>query len=234
VAVVALAGCRVNATVRVAVQPNGSGTVTMTVAFDAGAVTAAGGTVADLSDHMRLADLPAAGWHVTPWTADGRGGATIEISHPFANAAALAPLLASLNGPHGPLRAVTLTRGASFFSTDYRTTATVDLRHPSVGVAADAPLAAALRAAGIGPAAFESALTHSAGDLHLTYAVTLPGGVTKTVDGSPTKAVAFDASSAVSSPRRMIAVAVAIVLVLAAIVLLLIGGARQRARRRRA
>lgn len=231
-AAVLLAGCRVDATVRVRVHDDGSGTVTVAVRLDRAAVAAAGGSPAALGTSIRLEDLAAGGWAVTPWTAAAGGGATVELSKPFADPAELPKVIAELNGAHGPLRAIRLTRTESFFSVDFATSAVVDLRTVTAGVAADPELVAALGAHGVEPAALEAALTADAASLHVTYAVSLPGGDPHAGTTTGGHRAVVVATSSLVDRTRVIAVIVAAVLTVLAVLVLVLGALRTRHRRR--
>ena len=77
VCVAALAGCRVELSVDMVVEPDGTGTITFVATADAEVVAA----VPTLADELATDDIVAAGW-----TIDGRpslpdGGLTITLSH---------------------------------------------------------------------------------------------------------------------------------------------------------
>lgn len=102
----ALASCRVDTTVHVAVAPDGSGTVTLTAVADADVVTQAPG----LADDLRFDDVTAAGWTVEGPTPTEAGGLQVVVSHPFATVQEATALLQSINGPDGPLHDVVVGR----------------------------------------------------------------------------------------------------------------------------
>ncbi len=120
--VLVLTGCRVDTKVAIAVDEDGSGTVAVTVHFDADAAA----RVPDLTDGLRTADLAAAGWDVPAPTRDDTG-VTYLLTKDFASADALAGVLAELSGPDGFLRDVTLGRSKGFAEATWTFTATVDL-----------------------------------------------------------------------------------------------------------
>ena len=112
-ALVLVAGCKVDTTVIVDVRDDGSGVVRVRVALDTEAVGEAEAGGGRLEDRVRTADLAAAGWRVSPWARRSDGGATLVLTKPFGNVEALGPVIAELNGDRGPVREVSLTRDAT-------------------------------------------------------------------------------------------------------------------------
>jgi hypothetical protein len=102
----ALAACKVDATVDVAVKPDGSGTITLSATADAELVQQTPG----LAEDLRFDDVTAAGWTVDGPTATDDGGLKVVVSHPFATVQEATALLQSLNGPDGPLHDVAIGR----------------------------------------------------------------------------------------------------------------------------
>ncbi len=101
-----VSACRVDATVDVVMRANGSGTVAVTLVADADLVSKAPG----LADDLRFDDATAAGWVIDGPTATDSGGLTVSIAHDFATPEQATALLASINGPDGPLHDVALSR----------------------------------------------------------------------------------------------------------------------------
>jgi len=133
-----VAACKVDTNVAVAVRDDGSGTVTVTVRFDADAAT----RVPDLADGLRTSDLMAAGWRVTgPDRSDV--GVTYVAAKAFRAPDELPGVLAELTGPDGFLREVQLARTRSFAKATWTFTATADLSRGIAGLS-DGQLAAAL------------------------------------------------------------------------------------------
>jgi len=127
VVIVVAAACRVQLDTTVTVRPDGSGTVTQAVGFDAAALARVG----DLRQQLHVADLEAAGWTVDdPVTEDGT--TWVRAHHPFANADEANVVLGQLSGPNGPYENLAVTRTSSIFSTTTKLTGTMDL---SAGVA---------------------------------------------------------------------------------------------------
>ncbi len=127
VAVVVAAACQVRVDTTVTVEPDGSGTVTQAVGFDAAALARVG----DLDQQLRVADLEAAGWTVDdPVVEDGM--TWVRAHHAFADADEANVVLAQLSGPDGPYEDLAVTRTSSVISTTTELTGTMDL---SAGVA---------------------------------------------------------------------------------------------------
>jgi hypothetical protein len=92
---VVLSGCRLDFTVDVAMQPDGTGTVTVDAVADAELV----GQVPDLVDDLRLDDAIANGWVVEGPTPTAQGGVSIRLAHPFSSPEELASVLNSIGPP---------------------------------------------------------------------------------------------------------------------------------------
>lgn len=138
VCVLVLAACQVDTKVAVVVRDDGSGTVAVTVHFDADAAS----RVPDLTSGLRTADLVAAGWQLAPPNNDTTG-VTYVATKPFASSAELPAVLAELTGPDGYFRDIGLSRTHSFGETTWTFTGTADLSK-GIAVFSDAPLAALL------------------------------------------------------------------------------------------
>ena len=181
--VLLLAACRIDTNVAVTVRDDGSGTVAVTVRFDADAAT----RVLDLAATLRTNDLVTAGWRVNgPDARDG--GVTYTASKPFRSPDELAGVLAEITGPTGVFRDVQLARTRSFAKVTWTFTATADL---SKGLAAfsDTQLVGALGGKPLGrdQVALEAELGAPLTSLlHAELAVTMPAAVaanTPTIDG---------------------------------------------------
>ncbi|MGB8858491.1 MAG: hypothetical protein WCC60_04515 [Ilumatobacteraceae bacterium] len=105
-AALALTACKVDTTVDVKVETDGSGAVTLTAVADADVVAQAPG----LAEDLRFDDAVAAGWVLTPPAATDSGGLQVVLTHPFATVEEASALLQSINGPGGPLHDVAITR----------------------------------------------------------------------------------------------------------------------------
>jgi len=95
IAVLALAACKVDATVDVTIGPDGTGMVTVTAVADAEVVRQAPGLAGDL----RFDDAEAAGWVVDGPTATPDGGLRVVLTHPVTSAADATNVLNSLGAP---------------------------------------------------------------------------------------------------------------------------------------
>src|SRR5438445_9863932 len=148
VAVVLLAGCKVDARVDITLRADGSGTVTARVTLDADAVRRLTAH-APLERAVPLDDVRAAGWKVSGWRPAPGGGETISVAHEFVGPAALARRLHDLEGSTGVLRDPVITRTRSWFRAEDGIAVTVDLRHLLTGIRSDRELSQRLAAAGL-------------------------------------------------------------------------------------
>src|SRR5260370_27369111 len=138
------AGCKVDTTLAIDVHAHGGGSVRIRVALDAAAVQNGEAGGGRLEDRVRLGDLQAAGWTVSPWRRAPDGSATVSLRKDFANAGDLASVVAELSGKDGPLRGVTLERSRGLLSTDYKVKGEADLSRLTAGVANDPDVLAQL------------------------------------------------------------------------------------------
>ena len=105
-ATVVLASCRVDQSITVAVNPNGSGRIAVTVVADADIVT----KVPDLAADVRTDDLKEAGWSVDGPDKTDDGGLQLVLTRTFDTPEQATAILSQVSGANGPLRAVTLAR----------------------------------------------------------------------------------------------------------------------------
>ncbi len=106
VCVAALAGCRVELSVDMTVEPDGTGTITLVATADAEVIAA----VPTLAEELATDDMVAAGWTIDGPTPLPDGGLTIALSHDFASDEEATNLLNSL-GP--PFNQMAMTRNTS-------------------------------------------------------------------------------------------------------------------------
>jgi hypothetical protein len=232
VALVALlAGCKVDTAVTIDVHDDGSGTVSVRATLDPEAVRAAEAGGGTLEDRVRLSDLSAAGWTVSPWVRSDAGSAQIELTKSFSSPDEVASIVDEVSGPNGPVRDVTAKRERGAMSTDFGVTGAIDLAAMGTGVAADQDLVNALTNAQVDVGAIdESLLTELRNAVTVSVVVKLPDGSTTTIAGQPGVGVPIDVSASVLDTRRLGLLALAVVLVVLAIIVLMIGRRRRRAR----
>ena len=101
-----LASCRVDQTVTLDVEPNGSGRVTVLLTADAAVVA----KVPDLAADVRTEDLEKTGWKVDGPDKTDEGGLRLELTRTFDTPEQATAILAQVGGTDGPLRTVTLAR----------------------------------------------------------------------------------------------------------------------------
>lgn len=109
-AVLVLAGCRVDVDVDVTMSEDGAGLVTVTATADPAVVREVAGGL----EGLRFDDAAAAGWTVTGPTVAADGGAVVVLSKPFATPEQATAILAELNGPAGPFHDLVVTLDRSF------------------------------------------------------------------------------------------------------------------------
>jgi hypothetical protein len=98
--------CRVDVDISVTVDKNGAGTIEIAAEADQQVIQQAPNLAADL----QFADAIAAGWVVQQPTPTATGGLQVSLSHTFETVDQANGLLASLNGPDGPLNNFNLSR----------------------------------------------------------------------------------------------------------------------------
>jgi hypothetical protein len=231
--VLLLSACHIDATVRVQVHEDGSGVVQVRVVLDPEAVRAAEAGDSTLETRVRLDDLPARGWTVAPWSRRADGSAILVLRRPFSSPAQLSVVMAELNGPDGPLRAVGLHRGSDPVRTTFDFHALADLAGVESGVASDEQLAANLAAQGVDVSGLDSALSarlrHS---LRMNVAVVLPGAGTRAWHLPPGTRRVLETSSAQLDVSRVAWFGAAIILGASALALVFFGGRKARRRGR--
>ena len=77
------AACKVDTTVTVKVEDDGSGVVSVTAVLDPDAVKSAESGGGKLEDRVRLGDLAPAGWTAQPWARAADGSAQLTLTKPF-------------------------------------------------------------------------------------------------------------------------------------------------------
>ena len=230
--VVVLAACRVDATVTVRMHENGSGTVAVRVVLDAAAVRAAEVGNGKLEARVRLADLPGAGWSVTPWRRDARGGASLMIRKPFSAPREVAGIVREIGGADGPLRGVTATRRTSTFSTSWKVGGVVDLRAIKLGVGTDPELVAKLTSERVDIPQIETRLASGLKDLRIRLVAELPNADRREVVATIGGDAVLHASSQNTDVNRLVMLVGGLALAMIAIMLFVLGELRAHRRSR--
>lgn len=176
-----LSSCRVDTDVALKVNPNGSGTVSVTVTADAAVVKAA----PVLRTDVRADDLVAAGWEMNGPKDTKDGGLTVTFSRGFATPAEATVLLSQVNGPRGPLKNLVLGRTGKDSNSTFTLTGTLEINGGLEAFADDAAIKL------LGGAPYADQVRNSGLDLGkivaIRFAAGLPGKVidtTGTVEGS--------------------------------------------------
>jgi hypothetical protein len=228
-ACVLLAGCKVDTTLTIDVRGDGGGSVRIRVALDADAVQNAQAGGGRLEDRVRLGDLQAAGWTVSPWRRAPDGSATLSLRKDFANAGELAGVVAEINGKDGPLRGVTLERDRGLLSTDYKVKGEADLSRLTAGVANDPQVVAQLTGQRVDVGQIDQRLAQQINDaFRLRIRFVFPGGKTAQVEPKPGKKVSLATSTTQFDTTRALLLAGAVVLGALGVVVLIRGEVRRR------
>lgn len=173
VAAVLAGACRTDVVVRVDVEEDGSGTVTVAVGLDEEAL----GRIPDLADQLRVDDLERAGWDVTGPAEEDDGLTWVRAVKRFASPEEATAVVAEVAGAEGPFRGFTVRRERSLARTELHVEGTADLSG-GVEVFSDPALATSL-----GGLPFGRELPELLGDVPLaeavrvTVVVGLPGDV---------------------------------------------------------
>lgn len=131
--------CNVDVSVDVVMREDGSGVITVTATADPDVVAQA----PSLANDLRFDDVRAAGWVVDGPTPTPGGGLQVVLSHPFVTPAEGTAILAGINGPGGPLQAITLKRTKVKRTTEFSLTGTLQIAG-ALDAFSDADLFAAL------------------------------------------------------------------------------------------
>jgi hypothetical protein len=163
---VALAACQIDVAVDIAVEPDGTGIVTVVATADADLVR----RVPSLADDLVLDDVEDAGWIITGPAPTSTGGLSVTFTHDFVSADEATNLLRSL-GP--PFNEIVLQRGTPDDETTNQLTGLLGLPDGFADFADDDLIAA------VGSLPFEDELTASdatpANSLAFRLTATLPG-----------------------------------------------------------
>jgi hypothetical protein len=229
--VAVVSGCKVDTAVTIDLHDDGSGVVTVRATLDSEAVSEAEQDGGKLEDRVRLDDLEAAGWTVSPWVRSDAGTAQIELSKPFSSPDKVAGIVAEISGANGPLRDFQATRDSGVVSTNYDVGGAIDLAAIGTGIGADPGLVAALTNQQVDVNTIDQALlTELRNAVSVSVVVNFPDGSSTRVNGLAGQRVPIDVSTSILNTRRLALLGLAAVLVVLAIVALLVGRRRRRAR----
>ena len=226
-------------------KSGGSGTVGVTVSFDAAALNVLGGQTV-LAKQLQYSDLEAAGWTVSGPTPSAGGGASVSVTHGFSNGAQLAQLISDVagSGPGPKPFRLAISEGGGFWTEKTAVRGVVDLRcgvqcfgDPGFQKALGGPL-------GVSPQPLEQAAGQTAAQVfRFSLAVRLPshagsvtGAPSVSRDGTLTWSAPLGRSTLVGAVSENVDWAhVILVAVLAGVVIAGggFGGWRLRRRRRR-
>ena len=229
--VVVLASCRVDATVQLKVERNGTGEVSVTVVADKEVITAEPALLTD----FRSQDLLDAGWKITgPETLED-GSARIVVTKPFRNPEEATNILSQINGDKGPLKNVVISRAGKDTNSTWTLTGQVDIDggleafvdNETLALLGGAPYAANVAALGndLGDAVGVNFETILPGDLQETTGLERNGVITWRVamDGAPsdlsTVTTSLDIVSNVSRVMSVVVRGLLVIWVLGMIVL---------------
>lgn len=230
--------CRVRADVAVEVQPDGSGTVEVTVELDPAAARRLGDPAG-----LALDDLREAGWDTSEPARAEDGSVTVVARKGFAASDQLDDLLTEVGGADGVFRDVRLDVDDRFGSTEYRFAADVHLTG-SPEQLSDPLLAAVLDGLPLArsPEELAAAGADDPAAVTLQLSVSLPGGDLSTAGevernraswefpvtgGEPTDEE-VTVSSVASRGRTGVLVGIAVVAGIAAVGTLVVGITRRR------
>lgn len=169
-----LASCRVDTTVSMKVERNGSGSIQVVVIADKGIVEQA----PNLSTDLNFGDMAKVGWKVVGPEATEDGGLRVTLSHDFVNETEATTLLAQMNGNRGPFREVKLTREGKSRDSVWKLTGRLEVTGGLQAFADDQLLQV------VGSTPYEQTVKDAGLDLGkavgLTFDASLPGDVKST------------------------------------------------------
>jgi hypothetical protein len=234
-AVVLLSSCRVDQTVSLKVNPNGSGSVTVIVTADKNVVAKA----PSLAQDIRTDDLEKAGWKVEGPTKTKTGGLSIELTHSFSTPEAATAILAQVSESRGPLHDMLVTRTGKDTNSTWTLAGKLEVTGGLNSFIDDG----ALDLLGVSPYAAEvSDAGLDLGDaVSVTFTAQLPGSIDATTglqdNGTITWRIPMDSThvavgSSISRVARTLLLALLVLWIAGtAILLLLVFNARNRRQR---
>lgn len=169
-----LAACRVDTTVSLKVDRNGSGEIVVVVTADKDIVKQA----PKLSTDLNFGDMTKLGWKVTGPTSTDDGGLQVALTHNFVNESEATTLLAQLNGNRGPFRDVKLAREGKSRDSVWKLTGRLEVTGGLQAFADDQLMQV------VGATPYEQTVKDAGLDLGkavgLTFDATLPGDIKST------------------------------------------------------
>jgi hypothetical protein len=236
-----LTSCRVDQSVSLTVNPNGSGEVTVVITADKDIVAKAPNLAADL----RTDDLVEAGWEVSKPVKTKTGGLTVTLVRPFRNPAEANIALSQVNGPKGPLHKMVVTRTGKDTNSQWSLAGRLEVTggleafidDAGLGLVGAAPYLANVQEAGLdlGDAVGITFTVALPGDIDQSTGVKGDGGVSWAVpmDGSKvdiaTTSTNVDVVSSISRVSKVLLLGLLVLWIAATLILLLlVGNARQR------
>lgn len=188
-----LAACRVDTTVTLQVDPNGTGEVAVVATADAAMVQA----VPDLRESLAFNDLKDAGWSVSDIAETEEGGLQVRVSRNFDNPEQASVLLNSLSGQFGPFKNMSVVRSDKETDSRWDLAGMLEV-NGGLNAFADTALLDL-----IGGAPFEDRLSQSGVDIGqavgITFVADLPGDLVSTTgietDRGVQWQVSFDGST---------------------------------------
>ena len=240
-ATVALTSCRVDQSVSLHVQPNGSGDVTVVVTADKDVIAKA----PNLATDLRTDDLTTAGWKVSKPVKTKTGGLSLTLVHNFKNPAEANVVLSQVSGAKGPLHEMLVSRSGKDTNSKWALTGRLEVTggleafidDAGVKLLGSAPYLADVEEAGLdlGDAVGLSFTAQLPGKIDQTTGVEGQNGITWSVpmDGSKvdvaTTSTNVDIASSISRVGKVLLLALLVLWIVGTLILLmLVGNARQR------
>ena len=236
-----LTSCRVDQSVSLRVNPNGSGDVTVVVTADKDVVAKAPNLAADL----RTDDLVAAGWKVSKPEATKTGGLSVTLVHSFKNPAEANIALSQVSGAKGPLHEMIIARSGKDTNSKWTLTGRLEVTggleafidDAGLKLVGSAPYLADVQEAGLdlGDAVGITFTAQLPGTIDQTTGVEGDGGITWAVpmDGSKvdiaTSSTNVDIASSISRVAKVLLLGLLVLWIAGTLILLLlVSNARQR------
>ena len=238
-----LASCRVDQSVSLQVNPNGSGDVTVVVTADKDVVTKA----PNLATDLRTDDLVTAGWKVSKPAKTKTGGLSVTLVRSFKNPAEANIALSQVSGVKGPLHELIVTRTGKDTNSKWTLAGRLEVTggleafidDAGLKLVGSAPYLANVQEAGLdlGDAVGITFTAQLPGEIDQTTGLKGDGGITWSVpmDGSKvdiaTSSTNVDIASSISRVGKVLLLGL-LVLWIAATLILLMMVANSRSRRR--